>query len=362
MLGRAPGGLRQGAAAPMSAPATCPAPQLAVGPRLGFLGLGWIGRMRLRSLAEAGIADIRALADPDWDALREARTLAPDAELLGSLDELLDCELDGLVIATPSAQHADQSIAAMRRGIAVFCQKPFARTATEARAVVEAASRGSLPLGVDYCYRHLAGVPAMREAIRGGEIGHCYAAELQFHNAYGPDKPWFRDLREAGGGCLMDLGTHLLDLALWCLGPRPVLAADSRLFSQGRLLSAPLQEIEDYAALAVDLGDGTHLTLSCSWNLHAGQDAVIAARFYGTDGAFAVSNVAGSFYDFTVERMNGTATRNIASGPDRWGGRALQAWVRRLADGDGFDAGDELLAVPELIDRAYGRAGPVLAR
>ncbi len=196
----------------------------------------------------------------------------------------------------------------------------------------------------------------MREAILRGDVGPVFAAELVFHNAYGPDKPWFRDLEQAGGGCLMDLGTHLLDLALWCLGEPAVLRLKSRLFARGERLSPPLAEVDDYAALDLDLAGGTHLTLTCSWNLHAGRDAIIEARFFGTRGAFALRNVNGSYYDFLVERMTGTATETVAGYPDAWGGRALLAWVAALADGAGFEDRQGLIEVPRLLDLAYGRA------
>jgi predicted dehydrogenase len=324
-------------------------------PRLGFLGLGWIGRMRLASVAEEGCAEIHALADPDPCALGEARRIAPEAASFASLESMLECDLDGVVIATPSALHAGQAIQALTRGVAVFCQKPLARTADEAREVVAAAQQSDRPLGVDYCYRHVRGVPEIRDAILRGDLGSVFAAELVFHNAYGPDKPWFRDLEQAGGGCLMDLGTHLLDLALWCLGDPPVLTLKSRLFANGELLSPPFVEVDDYAALDIDLAGGSHLTLTCSWNLHAGRDAIIEARFFGTRGSMALHNLNGSYYDFAVERMTGTATRTISGDPDAWGGRALLAWVGELAGGAGFDDRQGFIKVPRLLDRAYGR-------
>ena len=86
-------------------------------PRLGFLGVGWIGRNRLESLAATGIAEVAAVADVD-DALREgAHAFAPEAAAVSSLDELLELDLDGLVIATPSALHAEQAITALERGL-----------------------------------------------------------------------------------------------------------------------------------------------------------------------------------------------------------------------------------------------------
>jgi predicted dehydrogenase len=344
----------------MNAPFASLSPVQAVAdrPRLAFLGLGWIGRLRLSAMAENGLAEIAAVADPSPDALDEAKALAPSAACGMSLEDLLGTEPDGLVIATPSALHAEQAEQALRRGIAVFCQKPLARTAGEARRVVAAARDADRPLGVDYSYRHVDGVDAMRGLIRTGALGHIHAVELVFHNAYGPDKAWFRSLEQAGGGCLMDLGSHLLDLVLWCLPNVRVEELRSRLFAGGRRLSPPPVCVEDFAALDLDLGGGTAVRLDCSWNLHAGCDVIIAARFYGTDGAAVLRNTGGSYYDFVVERLQGTAREVLAKDQGTWGGRALAAWTRRLAAGEGYDAGEDPALVPVLLDRAYGRNDP----
>src|SRR4051794_26117869 len=94
-------------------------------PKLGFLGVGWIGRHRLEAVANAKAAEIAVIADPVEENIAAARLLAPDAVCADSLEELLEHELDGVVIATPSALHATQSIEALERGVPVFCQKPL---------------------------------------------------------------------------------------------------------------------------------------------------------------------------------------------------------------------------------------------
>src|SRR2546421_9188603 len=96
-------------------------------PRLGFLGAGWIGKMRMRALAASEMADIVAIADPAEQATTEAAAIAPAAATSVNLEQLLAYGLDGVVIATPSAQHANQAIAALNAGVAVFCQKPVGR-------------------------------------------------------------------------------------------------------------------------------------------------------------------------------------------------------------------------------------------
>jgi predicted dehydrogenase len=300
---------------------------VATRPRLGFLGVGWIGRDRMEAIAHSGAAEVAAICDPALDGS-------------ATFEDLLERDLDGLVIATPSALHAEQATAAIERGLAVFCQKPLARTAAEARRVVDAARAADVLLGVDLSYRH---AEAFRAAL-AEDVGELVAADLVFHNAYGPDKEWFYDPALAGGGCLIDLGIHLVDLALTVAGPIQRVEA--------RLHGSP---VETYAVAQLDA-----VRIACSWNLHAGADAVIEASFYGTDGAVSVTNVDGSFSDFRCERFRGTARETLVEPPDAWGGRAAVAWAERLAAGAGFDPDAErLVALHETIDRIYeaGRCG-----
>ena len=118
-------------------------------------------------------------------------------------------------------------------------------------------------------------------AVCTGRIGRVFHSELAFHNAYGPGKAWFYDHRLAGGGCVIDLGVHLVDLALWTLGFPQIIETRSRLYNKGVLLKRDSAVVEDFATAHLLTEDNTGIALQCSWNLHAGCDAAIAARFYG---------------------------------------------------------------------------------
>ncbi|MDX6807284.1 Gfo/Idh/MocA family oxidoreductase [Terrihabitans rhizophilus] len=324
-------------------------------PRLGFLGTGWIGRHRMEAMLATGTVDAVAVADTSADMVVEALKLAPHAQVVSSLDEMLALGLDGVVIATPSAMHAEQSIAALRAGAAVFCQKPLGRDAGEAQAVVEAARAADRLLGVDFSYRYTAGMQRIRDLLRGGELGRIYAVDLVFHNAYGPDKAWFYDPAQSGGGCVMDLGVHLVDLALWALDFPTVSHAKGTLFAGGEPL-AGAGRVEDYALATLQLDTGAAVQLACSWRLQAGCDAVISAAFYGTEGGAALRNVDGSFYDFVAERYRGTSRETLATPPDQWGGRAGADWAMRLAGGECFDLeAERLVTVSRTLDTIYGR-------
>jgi predicted dehydrogenase len=169
-----------------------------------------------------------------------------------------------------------------------------------------------------------------------------FAAELVFHNAYGPERSWYHHPALSGGGCLIDLGVHLVDLAVWILDVNPEQV-------HAHLIGRPN---EHWATADLD-----EVRIACSWNLHAGTDAVIAARFHGTDGGVEVRNVDGSFYEFTCERFHGTSREEVSRPPDDWPGRAAVQWARRLAEGDtlGTREAEEHVRVARLLDRIYGR-------
>lgn len=325
-------------------------------PRLGFLGVGWIGRHRMECIAQSDVATIAAVADESPEAAAKAAESTNAAVTQPTIESLLAHDLDGLVIATPSALHADQSVEALSNGLAVFCQKPLARSGEETRRVIDAARAADKLLGVDLSYRFTRGMQCVRQLVQSNELGNVYAVDLTFHNAYGPDKAWFYDPKLSGGGCVVDLGIHLVDLAMWTLGFPRVANVTSRLWAKGAPLASADREVEDYAVARVDLETGTTIRLTCSWNLPAGRDALIEASFYGTKGGAALRNVNGSFYDFTAERYRGTSTERLCAPPDEWGGRAAVDWATRLASGTRYDPAVERIGdVADTLDRIYGR-------
>ena len=322
--------------------------------RLGFLGVGWIGRNRMEAILRSNSAVAVAIADPSEERAHEALSLAPDAKIVADLDALLAHDLDGVVIATPSALHAEQSIRALQSSVAVFCQKPLGRSAAEAAAVVAAARSAGRLLGVDLSYRYTEGMQCIRNLIKHGELGKVFAADLVFHNAYGPDKSWFYDKSLSGGGCVIDLGIHLIDMALWCLDFPQVAGTTSTLMKAGELIDK-LEDVEDFAVATLTLANGAVIRLTCSWRLHAGSDAVISADFFGTAGGASFKNVNGSFYDFAAQRLRGTASESVVQPPDDWGGRAAVDWAARLAGGQTYDpACERLVDLAEVIEGIYG--------
>ncbi|HET9947941.1 MAG TPA: Gfo/Idh/MocA family oxidoreductase [Longimicrobiales bacterium] len=322
-------------------------------PRLAFVGLGWIGRMRLDAVAAAGAAHVAALCDADPTRLREAARRFPRASVHETLDEvLLTPGLDGVVLATPNALHASQALEALRRDLALFVQKPLGLDRTEVASILEHARIRNRLLAVDYCYRFLDGASTLRDWLAADELGHVHLAEATFHNAYGPDKPWCFDRRLSGGGALLDLGVHLVDLLFWFFGP-----------GRARRVDGWTRELDDrpgidqLAGVHLELDPGLHARVTASWHAHAGRDCDFRLTLHGTRSSAELRNVAGSFYDFELARWTGRSERIAVRDSRAWMDRAILAWVRDLAAGKGYDASIETsLRVAEVVDLVYAFA------
>jgi predicted dehydrogenase len=155
----------------------------------------------------------------------------------------------------------------------------------------------------------------------------------------------------------MDLGVHLVDLLLWALDFPHIETVRADLFAGGKRMAARSAQVEDYAVVTLGLGSGAVARIACSWNLHAGTDAIIGATFHGTEGALAFANVDGSFYDFTAAILRGTSRESFVVPPDSWGGRAAQTWARQLASDPSYDPSVERVEdVSRVLDRIYVEA------
>ena len=183
-------------------------------PSVLVLGAGSIGSRHARNLVAAG-ADV-SVADPEPARAGAVTGATPVAYDLGAM-----ADHDGVVIASPTSEHAAQARAAVSAGVQALVEKPLARTTAEANGIATAGDR----LMVGYNLRFHAPVRRMMRLVHGGRIGRITAARLWF-GSYLPDWRPGTDFRasysaraDLGGGILLD-AIHELDLAVWLLGPR----------------------------------------------------------------------------------------------------------------------------------------------
>jgi predicted dehydrogenase len=192
------------------------------------------------------------------------------------------------LICTPNGLHAGQAQAALRAGKDVLVQKPLALSCGDARATVTTAAETGRLLFVDYTYRFLETMRVLGDAVSAS--GEIRSIRATFHNIYGPgaEKSWFFDPKKSGGGALMDLGVHLLDLGLWLVEP-------SRLELE-RAVLADERPVEHSAQLRLRLDD-IPFDVEVSWNapLPASE---ISFEIETTGARLRWENVDGSFFHF----------------------------------------------------------------
>ena len=322
-------------------------------PKVGFLGVGWIGKNRMEALEQAGLTDNYAICDPQDISISETLLVQPNARVNHCYEDLLAEQVEGIIIATPSALHASQAIQAFRAGKAVFCQKPLGRSLAETIAVVREAKKTDKLLGVDFCYRYTKGIQALKDVLEEEKLGKIYKVEAVFHNAYGPDKEWFYNPKLSGGGCLIDLGSHLVDLMVYLFDTHELEVVYTNILSNGYKMVNQDEQVEDYAE-AILAGKHIKFQLACSWRLSVGKDAEISFKVFGTTGAACFTNVNGSFYDFKLDLYKQNQTETLVDQPDDWGVRAISNWASKLAKGNKFDPDNhELIKTAMIIEDIY---------
>ena len=185
---------------------------------LGIVGCGRIvQRVHLRHLTALPGVRIAALADPSDEARQAVSKRLPDAALYAECADLFKHDgLDAVVIATPPSTHASLAEAALRAGLSAYVEKPLATTQAEAEALVaverEVGGGGAVPgVNVGFNYRFNPQIVEAKRRIAAGDLGRVLSVQSSFTTAP-RDTPAWKKQRAAGGGVLLDLAVHHLDL------------------------------------------------------------------------------------------------------------------------------------------------------
>jgi predicted dehydrogenase len=202
-------------------------------------------------------------------------------------DALAECDADAVYVATPVVFHAPQTIAALRAGKHVLCEKPMAMSYAEARSMCDAARECGRTLGVAYYRRMYPKVERARELIHAGGIGQPVLAEASAHDWFNPTdgfRGWLIDPKLAGGGPLYDIASHRIDLMNYLFGtPR-------RVCGQTSTLVHPFQ-VEDNATVMIEYEGGVRAVVDVRWHSRVARDEF---RIRGTDGELALTPLSGA--------------------------------------------------------------------
>ena len=266
---------------------------------LGIIGLGLMARYHLSGWQASQRTEVVALSDIDSDVLLEWKEICPTSTLSVEPEDLLsNPDIDVIDICTPNASHAPLAIAALKAGKHVICEKPLAAKPEEIREIIKARDESGKQLMVAHHFRFKGISQAMKKEIDTGTLGEIYHARCWMlrRNALRAS-PTFIHNELSGGGPCVDIGVHILDLALWMMGsPKPAavsgVAPTALAHHKGAFSSwdnnKPIPstfDVEDFAAAFVRFENGSTLNLEVSWLLHHNTpDNDMQLWLYGTEG------------------------------------------------------------------------------
>ncbi|MCC2685205.1 MAG: oxidoreductase [Paenibacillaceae bacterium] len=280
--------------------------------KFGIIGAGNIGKVHCKTISKLkDVAEIAAITDV-YRALAEERA-AEDGirKVYGTVDELLaDGDIQAVVIGVPNKFHAPLAIQAMEAGKHVILEKPMGVNLEAAKEIVRTQRKTGKTIMIPHQMRWEAAAQALKQRIEQGELGRIYNAKAGLFRRKGIPGwgTWFTRSEISGGGPLIDIGVHMLDLSLYLMGnPKPVSVYGSTYAEFGPHKrgignwGTPNWEgsfdVEDLATALIKMEDGSTLSLEVSWAVHGGvENNGPFVHLMGTDGGASLRGKEGKIY------------------------------------------------------------------
>ena len=267
--------------------------------RVGVVGCGGIATNKhLPSLKKLPNVEVVSFYDvrPGRAAELAAKFGGKNARICNRYREMLsDKTVDVIHVCTPNKSHADLSVLALEAGKHVMCEKPMAKTAEGARRMVRAAAKSGRKLTIGYQNRFRDDSLYLNKLCRDGELGDIYYAKAHaIRRRAVPTWGVFLNAEEQGGGPLIDIGTHALDLTLWMMDnykPRSVVGSVFHKLGK-RKNSANAwgpwdpkkMSVEDSAVGLITMENGATVMLEASWAINLTQVGEAKTTLCGTEG------------------------------------------------------------------------------
>lgn len=337
--------------------------------RVGIIGAG-IGKSHAEGYAKQSRVQIAAIAGLDarvqtLAATYGARTYGEYAELLAQPD------IDAVSICVPNGLHHEVTIAALNAGKHVLVEKPLARTLVEGEEMLAAAKSAGKILMISFNHRQRSDVQYIKQQIDSGRLGRIYYAKAYWMRRAGIPgiNSWFVNKGMAGGGPLIDLGVHMLDITMFLMGePTPVSVNAATYAEFGprgqkgmnsvRTGASASYEVEDLATAMIRLQGGATVQLETSWATHGPNGDDFGLVLYGTEGGAELKVVnyrnvdtVRIFYD----EKDGTPVDLHPKIPDSGGhGQVIDNFVRAILDGaPAVPSAEDGLRRTQVIDACY---------
>jgi predicted dehydrogenase len=256
---------------------------------VAVVGLGWPGLRHLDAYLTNPAVEVVALCDANAN-LRSVVQREHQIECgFGDIESLLALDgLDAVSICTPNFLHEPMAIAALNAGKHVLCEKPLAATLAQGERIAAAARASNHVFMIALSRRYREDSRQVKAMVDAGELGQIYHAHTGWlRRRWNPSvRGWFLSKELSGGGPLIDLGVHMLDLALWFMGnPRAVSVSGSVSQHFGTEIGGGTAvDVEDMASAFVRLENGGTILLESSWYSYSGTGDHVYTRLLGTRG------------------------------------------------------------------------------
>ncbi len=290
---------------------------------VGIIGAGWMAQEHRRVLGSLDGVSLAAVCDVERERAEDLAR-GTGARVYTDWRDLLDREdLAALTVAIPPLAHRDPAVEALTRGLPVYLEKPIARTLDDAAAIVEAAGHSGTVCAVGYQWHALDVLDDLRELLEDEQIG------LLVGTSIGPtqSRPWFLD-RRAGGGNLLERGSHHLDLARAVGGDVvSVQAAAARVRLARSADPGESGDIDDAVTIMLEMASGALATVVVAWT-RPGQPGTYALDVLASDSTLRLNLDP----DFTLTGLSHDrpVTRRASAQPlERSWSRFLQAVTAR---------------------------------
>jgi len=271
--------------------------------RVAFIGTGSICQsVHIPAYVKHPDAEIVAICDINPDTLKKVGDNLDIAKKDRYLDynELLKrTDFDMVDVCTPNYVHKDPTIKALLSGKHTICEKPIALNAIEGAEMVKAAKKSGKKLMIAYCWRWNSGAQALKRFVDAGAMGEIYYARVQALRRRGvPSWGVFIDKAKQGGGPLIDIGCHALDLTLHLMGhPKPIAASGNYYTKFGTKKGTfgawgawdyDNYTVEDFAAGLIRFDNGATLVIESSFCANIEKD-IFNTTLLGTEGGCEMS-------------------------------------------------------------------------
>ncbi len=255
--------------------------------RVGIIGVGSIAQVHIASYRQNKQVEIVAFCDINQSRL-EAMLQEHGVERgYTNVEAMLTNEqLDAVSVCTWNSAHAECSIAALNHGVHVLCEKPMALNLKEASTMKAAAAANKKLLMVGLVKRFGNDVEIMKDMVASGVLGQIYLAKGRYLRRNGSPGGWFSDSKKSGGGPLIDLGVHTLDMMIYLLGsPEPISVygytfqtigpqkeIKKKAGYQASTQENQIYDVEDYAGATIRFKEGQIVQLEASYSLFIEKD------------------------------------------------------------------------------------------